>query len=342
MQTDSAHTTRLQRSEPRAFTLVELLVVIAIIGVLVALLLPAVQAAREAARRSQCVNNLKQLSLGMHNLESANGAFPALGKVDAYSFWVDLLPYIERGTLYDSFDFTENAWVAVSPNNKRAIDGVVLNEFACPSSDLPLLANVERHTPGNERRGDAESTRPQYIALSGGVEDDPSAPAPRFEEPDNERCCGCCGGTARTGVFSPHGILAVAGGESKIGSVTDGLSNTALFGEASIFYYDVDGVPLQVYGRSGILFGTSRAVHQPGTRYFHATTVRYSINTDSHELPGVHGNLGSNLPLASYHPGGVHVAMGDGSVHYLSESIELITLKQLATKNDSSTASITQ
>ena len=96
-------------SRSRGFTLVELLVVIAIIAMLVTLLLPAVQAAREAARRSQCSNNLKQLSLGMHNYASANDAFPPLATrtkkfAEGYSFWVDLLPFIEQQSFYDALD----------------------------------------------------------------------------------------------------------------------------------------------------------------------------------------------------------------------------------------------
>jgi prepilin-type N-terminal cleavage/methylation domain-containing protein len=194
------------------FTLVELLVVIAIIGILVTLLLPAVNAAREAARRIQCTNKLKQLGLGVHNFASARGVFPSIAaqKDDhvnhpwyQYSFMVVLLPYIERSSLYDQFDLTESPWVAEAPHNKQVIDGVVLPEFVCPSSALPELANVERHAPGNELPGNAMSTRPQYIALSGAVADRPSDPLPHFEEPENERCCDCCGGNASSGIPIP-------------------------------------------------------------------------------------------------------------------------------------------
>src|SRR5206468_7651117 len=99
----------------RGFTLIELLVVIAIIGVLIALLLPAVQAAREAARRSQCTNNLKQLGLALHNYHDANQAFPS-GKAgndasaagndsSATSGWVSVLPQMEQGPLFNAWNF---------------------------------------------------------------------------------------------------------------------------------------------------------------------------------------------------------------------------------------------
>src|SRR2546427_5297251 len=93
------------------FTLVELLVVIAIIGVLVALLLPAVQAAREAARRMSCSNNLKQLSLALHNYESTFSSLPPAGiDTNQMSWVVMLLPYMEQQPLFDKFNFAKGAW----------------------------------------------------------------------------------------------------------------------------------------------------------------------------------------------------------------------------------------
>src|SRR4051812_20415149 len=108
---------RTSVSPRRGFTLIELLVVIAIIGVLIALLLPAVQAAREAARRAQCTNNLKQIGLAIHNYEGAQGAFPMGNMTRSRTYdncatywghtWMNfILPYIESGTQYNAANFS--------------------------------------------------------------------------------------------------------------------------------------------------------------------------------------------------------------------------------------------
>src|SRR6516164_6961000 len=110
------------------FTLVELLVVIAIIGVLIALLLPAVQAAREAARRAQCVNNLKQIGLAMHNYLSAIGQFPP-GRVNVWGAYAQMLPYLNQRPIFDAFNF--NLSPDIDPANFTGA-GMFVAAFLCP------------------------------------------------------------------------------------------------------------------------------------------------------------------------------------------------------------------
>src|SRR5689334_3146917 len=137
-----ARTLRI-RAERRGFTLIELLVVIAIIGVLIALLLPAVQAAREAARRAQCTNNLKQIALAVHNYADTHGRYPiARGTRPArpyditsrynYSGFAQILPYLEQRPVYDAINF--NLTVTIQDGNTTVISSVVA-AFLCPSEN---------------------------------------------------------------------------------------------------------------------------------------------------------------------------------------------------------------
>src|SRR5882757_9724721 len=136
----------LKRTHKRGFTLVELLVVIAIIGTLVALLLPAIQAAREAGRRSACMNNLKQVGVAIANYESDKKVLPPGAIWERWrpeskrrshgSLLVQLLPYIEERTLYDSFDFTQRITDAeVLPGTTTKIGSTPVSTYVCPSDD---------------------------------------------------------------------------------------------------------------------------------------------------------------------------------------------------------------
>src|SRR5262245_60359640 len=142
------------RGRPRAFTLVELLVVIAIIGVLVALLLPAVQAAREASRRSQCQNNLRQIGIALHNYHDVELSFPINYRpkgttfVNDYATWSwmqGILPYMEQGNLSST----------LSPSNAMSLAGnlaasdTVIKTYICPSDGLTRGGKINNRSDGN-------------------------------------------------------------------------------------------------------------------------------------------------------------------------------------------------
>ena len=214
-----------------AFTLVELLVVIAIIGVLVALLLPAVQAAREAARRSQCINNIKQMGLAHQNYHSAHGKLPTGAMLPGGSNrrhilanWRALiLPYTEGGNLFDQLDFSvtfESFW-PTNPN--RILSGKVVPMFKCPSNPLEAIYDH----PGTWLANWNATTQVQlidYVGISGAVF---SASGPNPSESE------ACATDKYGGITCFNGMLPPMGRQLSMKNATDGTSNTILVAEQS-------------------------------------------------------------------------------------------------------------
>jgi prepilin-type N-terminal cleavage/methylation domain-containing protein/prepilin-type processing-associated H-X9-DG protein len=210
----------------RGFTLIELLVVIAIIGVLIALLLPAVQAAREAARRAQCTNNMKQLGLALANYETTYGAYPAAygarndkNPTESWGTWGSwspqamLLPYVEQTTLYNAANFSvfshgENNSGGSSTGDlqNRTVVTSRVSSFLCPSAPLPLGTYMGRPRPGNSYFGSVGSSVNWIGNMTAG---------------------------------RPNGYFMLGGSGNEweltspitLASVTDGTSNTIAFGE---------------------------------------------------------------------------------------------------------------
>ncbi len=333
----------------RGFTLIELLVVIAIIAILIALLLPAVQQAREAARRTQCRNNLKQLGLAFHNYHDTANTFPIGNQWQngfGPSFYAGLLPMIDQAPLFNRLTFNggSTGWTGAGVGSAGNLNGQVINgsaipAFVCPST--PLDAFIQ---DGN---GGARQSGACYVGISGGVDEDRTSSAAPTTDTDGFlelrqiiTTGNCCGPNATNGYHSGGGIL-VANESIGLNKVTDGTSNVLILGETSDWAIDPSGAKVDIRGSfpHGWLMGTSgfgatTGWNGPVDRRFNLTSVRYQPGTRNYNLPGVLDNHGPNNPLISAHTGGTHALFADGHVQFLSNNMNLRTLKWIATRDD--------
>lgn len=325
------------RSRRSGFTLVELLVVIAIIGILVALLLPAIQSAREAARRTQCNNNLKNIAVAMHNYHDTNGVLPS-GTIDAGSThasqaaWQSrllnhtghmlLLPFIEQQALHDQINFNiASCGYAVGggtvvggwPNANTPLMQTLLPAYLCPSdrgdergavnntNAANYIANGQRHT--------------NYLLSAGGH---------GTGWPNNATWQTYSASTSnlpdgRTGI--PYRGAFGFNGAAKFRDFLDGQSNTILLCETTIANRQSTNFE-NLWG--GYRHHNTFACNHPNIDPNHINNFRYHINGPTH-IPGKVSS-GGTLDLrhyanvtASFHPGGAHCAFGDGSVSFLAE-----------------------
>ena len=347
-----------RRGVAAGFTLVELLVVIAIIGTLVGLLLPAVQSAREAARRSTCSNNMKQQALAIHSFADANQSrFPAASYMDSgagSSVWVRLLPFVEYADVYSKLSPGGNFWLWTNGYNKSdahaaAVNGLRVPAYSCPSSPFDATPFSETRQGGTP--ASYSTQKGSYAPICGAINGSPR---------DNTNPAGPVAGS---GVF---GLVDLDPAKRNIGrkmkDMTDGLSKTLMVGEQSDFSVNkadeiranagaylwmgrnLSGVAT---GNGSYLVNTVTGVTGADARCFAMTTVGFAINMKS-VVTASSGNPGSkwtqnlcncNTPIQSAHPGGATVSFADGAVVFLSESLDLPTLFNLANGNDGNTTS---
>jgi len=324
------------RRSSRGFTLIELLVVIAIIAVLVALLLPAVQQAREAARRTQCKNNLKQIGLALQNYHDTSLVFPVGSNATATgwgdSFWVGLLPYIEQGNIFNKWDMNtaQIGWIDGNANNGALVNGITFQAMLCPSSTYAPLGQARGNAPNG-------LCIPEYVGLAGTGTAFTLGSA-TYSDPTIK------GGT--NGTYSLGGVLAMYGPGVRfcfsIRDVTDGTSNTLVVGEQSDFLQDSTNNLTKYDGRSsgGGLYGygfcmgaVTNGAAWPQERQFGLTTIIYPPGYKV-TVGQIYGDMNANMPVQSAHSGAVQCVAADGSVKAINNNVNYATFQGLVTRSD--------
>jgi type II secretory pathway pseudopilin PulG len=320
-------------------------VVIAIIGVLVALLLPAVQAAREAARRAQCTNNLKQVALGLLNFENSHNRLPGGSSYDwtgpstaqkDYSRWVPLvLPYMEQGAVTNRLNLNQPF---ASGANYQVVRSVTLPVFICPSDPVassPILS--QRRASGDnpetcqglwyktsmgptipDRCDFITGMTPQLAATKCmGADYGSSLTTPRFPAP-------CYGPTARIGCPDGNacvGMMCRTLEGVELETATDGLSNTFLAGET-----------LPSHSQYNCLFCENFPV---GSTHIPLNLMESEFDESGSTV--LNSNHWRTTGFKCLHPGGVHFAFSDASIHFVAEAIDEFVFNYYGTRSGGET-----
>lgn len=333
----------MKRLHKRGFTLVELLVVIAIIGILIGMLLPAVQSVREAARRTQCLNNLRQIALASLNYESTNSRFPpglleepldspdSIDRRQRLSILVHLLPFVEAQNVADLVEPTLSP-DRLGDDGTGIGDWVFFNEAGGRNTRFASQFQI----PSFECPSDQMNASDTFLTISAeerdGFPGDIQTVGNRLTTTDNNAFGDSIGVTNYVGIGGPVGDVdddgiwanfqGIFGNRSKttVGNISDGTSNTLLFGEVVSF-------------ETGS-FGTESAIS-----YSWMGNAVLPMNFWPKSVQGTNG-IRISYAYRSNHPGVVQFASADGAVHTISENAELTTMQNLSGRSDGTVVSI--
>ncbi|MGD9633736.1 MAG: DUF1559 domain-containing protein [Pirellulales bacterium] len=337
---------RSHKRFPRAaFTLVELLVVIAIIGILVALLLPAIQAAREAARRSQCQNNMRQLGIGLQNFHGTNNRFPSnsnwsLGNHTNCNepletkeedrkgtYLVKLLPYIEETAINAMLKFDGDIHAQFEDLTGKYPNAKLLREtpmpiFRCPSDTFPMLSSDSSLDSGLKNK---PITTTNYMSSVGAqktfsqIGDDCGYPGNYFGNGDDLTPCVILG-------KDTSGVFARAEWAASIREITDGTSHTIALGEV-LPDCNFELIRYGWWNSQAFYANTSVPINYDSCKQ---TTPGYP----SPQTCNTFFNYNTNAGFKSKHPGGAHFVLADGSSHFISDSIDYRNFQRLGDRRD--------
>jgi prepilin-type processing-associated H-X9-DG protein len=314
-------------------------VVIAIIGILVALLLPAIQAAREAARRAQCQNRIRQIAIACLNHHDTKKVFPAATIMFPYpskgefyrTYWgylVQVLPYMEEQALIDAIDL--NVHWSAEPNRTLLYDTQV-PFLRCPTQSDQETTFTD--PPGGQNREELTALRTHYMAVMGAKTKCPTPPASDgwpYRSYTMSPDCGAGGGIATNGVINniKRGSQYQAS-TIKIKDVTDGSTHTAMIGEIS---WLVGPQRLWAIGSAtDPQNDTPYSYNYSAKNVMSALNFAYRADTTANQPPCTPCE-NNDLSFGSMHAGGAHFAMCDGSVQFIREEIPIETLRALASR----------